>query len=110
QIGIREVDEDQLAEMAHAEVDAVDAALAQRADDVLEHGPVADRHERLGNHGRVRAQPRAQTSRKYDRPHRSCRMAVAGGQVAAVHADWYPTLGHPPRDASPHRAFLCKSS
>ena len=68
-VGICEVHEDELAEVADAQVDPVDPALAQRADEMLEHRPVADRDQGLRYHRGVRTQPRPQTSRKYDRPH-----------------------------------------
>jgi hypothetical protein len=65
-VRVGQIDEDQLPEVVDAQVDVVDPRSHERADDVREHRPVADRHQRLGDHGRVGAQSRAQAS---DRPH-----------------------------------------
>ena len=59
-----EVDLDQLAQMADAEVDRVDARGVQTAEDVLEDRPVADRDERLGQDRRVRPQAHAEAPRQ----------------------------------------------
>jgi hypothetical protein len=42
--------------VAHAQVDAPHAVTAEAVDDVLEHRPVADRHQRLRDDCGVRAQ------------------------------------------------------
>ena len=82
QIGVRQVDGDQLPEVAHAQVDLVDAAARQRADDVLEHRPVADRHERLRDDGGVGAQPHPQPARQDD-----CSHATPPRRAAVVLSD-----------------------
>ena len=91
QVGVGQVDEDQLAEVVDAQVDVVDAGPRQRADDVLEHRPVADRHERLRDDGGVGAQPRAQPAGQ-DRPlsswarsRQAALRALARSQTAQPH-------------------------
>ena len=62
QVGVREVDADELPKVTDTQVDVVNTRPVQRLDDVLENRPVADRHQRLRNHRRVRAQARAEPS------------------------------------------------
>jgi len=75
-VRVGEVDQDELAEVVDAQVDAVHTGLHERADDVLEHRPVADRHQRLRDHSRVRPQPCPQSAGEDDGPHRALPRAV----------------------------------
>ena len=68
-LGLREVDLDQLSEVSDAQVDLPHAGSVQPEKDVLEDRPVADRHERLGQDRRVRAQPHAEAPRQDHSPH-----------------------------------------
>src|SRR5436305_9460279 len=76
---LREVQLDELAEVADAEVDLLYARVRQAAHDVLEDRAVADRHERLGDDRRVGAQPRSEAS----------------GQDHGSHMTYCPTLKRP---------------
>src|SRR4051794_38684103 len=66
QVRLAQVELDELPQVADAEVDPLAPQRGQVANDVLEHGPVRDRHERLGDDRRVRPQPRAETSGQDD--------------------------------------------
>ena len=63
-----EIGADQLAEVADAEVDPVEAGGRELADDQLEDRPLADRDQRLRQNGRVRGEPGAACRRRGSRP------------------------------------------
>ena len=69
-VGLREVDLNQLAQVADAQVDLADAAGMQPSQDVFEDRAVADGDKRLRQDRRVRAQPRTEPSCQDHGPHR----------------------------------------
>src|SRR5919201_1138757 len=56
---------DQLGQVAGGHGDVLEAVAAQLAYDDVQHRPVADRHQRLWQDGRVGAQARALAARQY---------------------------------------------
>ena len=83
---VAEVGLDQLREVADGQVDMVEAGLREPAEQDLEHGHLADRHQRLRQHGRVGGEARPLAAREHDDFDRARRCRPPAGRRRCARA------------------------